>query len=947
MCLLLPGLIPGLPTGPVGAADYRFADYRLAEYRLEECEYKGVAGEVKDSSDNGCHGTAHNGLTTAADDPARGDAADGTCRYGDFDGVDDYISLPGFPDLTDSFTITAWIYSRHGAADRRRDGRIFADDEHNSGGYGFSLGDGGAGRLRFFSRQVRPVWLDTREVIEPDTWYFVSAVHNARARSRKIYVNGLLVAFDHYTGAWGRDVGVAGIGGETDAAGSEAVSRWRFDGFIDEVRVYHRALPVAKIVAIMRESHPCPPCAGLPDHFAIIHDGTAVTCQGEPVTIVAHDVDHEVFVDFTGEIALSTATGRGDWVLREGHGTLDNGNADDGKAVYAFAGADAGRVGLDLYHREADEVDIDVAAEDIAEHPGEDPVLVFADAGFVFLGDGSVNGIGAQIAGKPSHRRPGNQTIELQAVILDTETGTCTAALTGDQKIELAVELLVPAAASAAQKVIVNNGEYDYDIALNTAGAVHRWTTVELDFGAAADSTAAFTFAAADAGKLRFHARAELTAPAAVAGLELAGTSNAIIVRPFGFEVYSTTPNAAATAGADSSVFRRAGEEFNLSARAVAWDNTDDRVDENGVPDDNADLTDNATTPAYAADDVALTAAAVLPAGGSAGVLGVSTVDFSSGTAATDAETYSEVGIVRFTCTDAGYMDEVGITITGTSAGIGRFIPDHFAVTANVPELAPLCSGAAAFTYLDQTFGFAVAPELTIIAVNSAGEETVNYRGDFCRLPASLTPTWENNVAGRVLLVNPPQNEADAVTLAADASRETVTFADTFAYAWEEITPFAADFDLVVDILDADGVRYEDADGIPGPFHLAGIGGLELRAGRLWLADNYGPADRDIVASPLAVQYFVDGSWQVHVDDHCTSGIGFDTARATMSSSPEIDLGMGALTVRHPADEEPEILRVTATAPAWLLVDDSVAAADFVFGIYRGNDRIIFRREGE
>lgn len=1152
----------------------------VAEYRFDECLWSGAAGEVEDAGDHEYHGTAHNGPLTAGDSPAVGGAAAGTCRYGDFDGVDDYISLPGFPDLTGSFTITARIRSRAAAAEMQRDGRIFADDESNSGGYGFSLGDGGAGRLRFFFRRVSPVWLDSGAVINPGTWYFVSAVHDAAARSRTIYVNGNLVATDTYTGTWGSDAGIAGIGGETADAGSEATARWRFGGFIDEVRiyrealdaarilgiyretgrpcvacapevelrfeecawtgaagevedasgnghdatarngaataadspgpladdpgtcryavfdgsddyisiphdrdlngtdaltytawvnaaswsgtrqimaksvhgggsgraqmgifaergrlkgraetldregdflevtttppaagswfhvalvfagdcltlyvdgqdkdhktfaatklvqtgdpleigrrtlsdqyffsgrmdemrVYRRALPAAEIAAVMREGHECPECAGLPDHFAIIHDGTAVTCQGEPVTIVAHDVDREVCADFTGEISLSTSSGRGDWVLRDGDGTLDNGAANDGKAAYTFAAADGGKVIFDLYHREAAEVDIDVAVEDVAEHPDEDPVLVFADAGFVFLGDGAVNGIGTQIAGKPSHLPPGNQLIELQAVTLDTETGACTAALTGVQEIELAVELLAPAAASAVQKVIVDTGGREDAIALNAAGAVNRWTTVKLDFGDAADSTAAFTFTAADAGKLRFHARAEMTAPEAAAALVLAGNSNAINVRPFGFYVYSTTPNAAAASGAASSVFRRAGEEFNLSARAVAWEAGDDNVDENGVPDDDADLADNAATLAYAADGVALAAATLLPAGAATGTLGIRAIDFVGGTAATAAQTLSEVGIVRFTCADSGYLGDTEITITGTSAPIGRFIPDHFAVTANAPELAPFCSGAGSgggFTYLDQTFGFAVAPELTIIAVNAAGAETVNYRDEFCRLPATLTPAWENNAAGRTLVVNPPRNEADAVALTAAASREVVSFADTFAYAWEETPPFAADFDLVVDVRDADGVRYEDADGVAGSFRLADIGGTELRAGRLWLAANYGPADRDIVASPLTVQYFMDGAWQVHVDDHCTTGITYDTARATTSSSPEIELGAGALTVRHPAAGGPETLRVTATAPAWLLVDDSAAAADFVFGIYRGNDRIIFRREGE
>lgn len=233
----------------------------VAEWRMDELQWNGTAGEVEDATGNGHNGTTANGLTNDDADPAIA-GNPGTCRYGDFDGSDDYIQVPGsLPDLTGSFTILGWINARELGNDQR----IFADDETNSGGFAFSLGDGGDGKLRFFSRAVSPVVVDTQNaVISQDSWHFVAAVHDVSAKTRQIYVDGTAVTLNTggtsstYTGTWGNDPGSASIGGETDSAGGEAVANWRFNGFIDEMRVYQGALSAAEIGQVMSETRPCP-----------------------------------------------------------------------------------------------------------------------------------------------------------------------------------------------------------------------------------------------------------------------------------------------------------------------------------------------------------------------------------------------------------------------------------------------------------------------------------------------------------------------------------------------------------------------------------------------------------------------------------------------------------------------------------------------------------------
>jgi len=228
----------------------------IAEWNFDSCNVTAPNG-ITDSSGNGYHATGNNGLTTATGR---------ICTAGSFDGNNDYASLPGFPNLNTSFTISSWINPNAINSDQR----IFADDESNSNGFAFSLGDGGNGRLRLFSRNVSPISLDSSAVISTGSWYHVVAVHDSINKTRQIFVNGVDATGGPraYTGTWGSDNGLASIGGETDGAGSEANANWRFNGLIDEVRVYNRALSTEEINGYYTNPDPlnrtCPACNTLP-----------------------------------------------------------------------------------------------------------------------------------------------------------------------------------------------------------------------------------------------------------------------------------------------------------------------------------------------------------------------------------------------------------------------------------------------------------------------------------------------------------------------------------------------------------------------------------------------------------------------------------------------------------------------------------------------------------
>lgn len=196
-----------------------------------------LSGDVEDASPNSYGGT----------DNGTDDVAGKVGNARDFDGGGDFIELASFPNLQADFTITAFVNP-----DSDENGqRVFIDDDNNSNGYSLSLFDGNnVGRVRFFSRGAGPTSVDYNGsgISAASGWHYVSGVVDIdptdNVGSRTIYVDGSFgTSGNNGTGGWGIDVGSAAIGGETLSGETNN----RFNGQMDEVRIYNGLLSAARI----------------------------------------------------------------------------------------------------------------------------------------------------------------------------------------------------------------------------------------------------------------------------------------------------------------------------------------------------------------------------------------------------------------------------------------------------------------------------------------------------------------------------------------------------------------------------------------------------------------------------------------------------------------------------------------------------------------------------
>jgi MSHA biogenesis protein MshQ len=747
--------------------------------------------------------------------------------------------------------------------------------------------------------------------------------------------------------------------------------------------------------------------AATPDHFAISDAGTAVNCQASPVTITAHSSTHAA-VSTTATIMVSTSTTHGDWSLAAGggSGSFAAGTANSGTATYTYVTADSGAVTLLLKDTYAETVTINVAAGSVTQTSGsaigsEQPPLTFVASGFRITNGSNVGiAIATQIAAKSS-----TQSLALQAVRTDNNTGACTAVFASGApvSVSLAYQCNNPTSCVAGQTLAITNNSITTNIASNANGSVLTYTPVQLTFSTA-NAEAPFSLSYTDVGQITLYARYVIPlGGGAASGNTMIGSSQ-FVVQPYTFSLTNikcttfgagtcstalgapgnnpgTTP--ASTTGA---AFIQAGQPFAATVTASNFA--------------------GAATPNYgqeiAPPGVTLSANLILPAGGNAPALNNASAfgSFSAGVATGTTFNWPEVGIITLTPGVTNYLGSGAVT--GTASGnVGRFIPNAFSAAPNVPLFGTFCakdqSGiplpGGGFSYLGQPLTYTVPPVLTVTALSAAGSTSRNYTGAFLKLTNST-------LAGRTYTPTPANPTLDSSGLPSTAidpaisdlglvqptlsGQATLTFGmgtgtGLLFTRGAAVAPFSANISLSINVIDSDGVA------APNPVVFGSVSGIGFSTsatqyyGRLALRDAVGSELLDLPMA-LTTQYYQSTTqgFTTNTIDNCTlapsialsnflvnltslkacvrdsgkpgvSGSGCAVA-APLPYNPKASSGNFNLVFAAPGSGFNGAMTVMGTAPAWLqytwtggvnLNPTGIAA----FGVFSGQASRVYQRE--
>ena len=205
--------------------------------------------------DKGTGNTAYDENETSNNDGSFTDGATGnwtsSSKYGDyaldFDGTDDYVDCGNNPSLniTDAITIEAWIYA---GAWQATTPIVYKDYSDNKIPYGLRIN--AAGSFHWFSYDGGDLFTAIGGSMQINTWNFVTVTFDKSLASEnaKAYANGVKVSSDDYTGS-------LPVNGANVEIGRYGFGNAYFDGTIDDVRIYNRALSNDEINQTMDNEH--------------------------------------------------------------------------------------------------------------------------------------------------------------------------------------------------------------------------------------------------------------------------------------------------------------------------------------------------------------------------------------------------------------------------------------------------------------------------------------------------------------------------------------------------------------------------------------------------------------------------------------------------------------------------------------------------------------------
>ncbi len=673
---------------------------------------------------------------------------------------------------------------------------------------------------------------------------------------------------------------------------------------------------------------------GVIDHYAISHSGNGIQCLGSDITIVGHDASHFPSAPGNGEaMTLTTSTGKGTWAsIISGFGTLSDVGAQgaatntDGTGIYTWFGSEDTVVLRFNYTDptlDPEPVNFNLSglySEDTVTANHDDDLLV-SRAGLRFFNEtDQLSGIPTQISGKPSNIGYGARSLILQALQTSNEdVGVCEPLFTDTTTVtvEFSAECDDPASCSGslpAPSFTVNGTSVALADQNGVSGAA-LYTEVDVTFESQTTSTGApLVVSYSDAGQIELHARYDIPfdndVNSAITSEDYLVGNDSFVVRPFGFDIDFDEDRANNGGGlsrandATGPAFARAGVDFSTSVTARVWQAADDS-DSDGVPDSDANLTDNDITPNYGNEssapenDVVVTHSLVEPAvaiGSRDGTLtgGSSFTGFTAGASTANLQ-FSEVGIITLNANlaDNNYLGS-GEDVQGNTVNVGRFYPHNFNLTS--ASTTATYTTKSPFTYMGQEF----TTSFTLQARNADNEITQNYIGDFVKLAAtafdvdSVFQAVDDIDSADDLDYSPRLTSVDGSFNLnwddfGDPGPGTSTVSGRLIFNREndgigvdgaEDGPFVVAIGTNVQDTDAVAITLtgadinDDADATDTPdtplYRRLTATDIEFRYGRLLIDNAYGPETEDLDV-PLRIEYWNGTEFITNIDDDATA----------------------------------------------------------------------------
>jgi len=712
------------------------------------------------------------------------------------------------------------------------------------------------------------------------------------------------------------------------------------------------------------------PCTGALHHIEIQHDGTALTCEPESITVRAC-ANSDCSTLYTNDVNITFTPsgwlGGNTQTISNGNGTLQFQNTSPGVVNY----------GVSSSAPSASNAVVCLNTSNSTNSCAQ----TFYDTGFIYT-------IPTQTSCTTS------APVTISAVRLDDTSQACVPTFVGQTRtVDFSLAYVIPN--SGTRSLTLNYNGTDYSPINNITSQ-----SVPISFDGSGQAT--FTLTYSDAGQITLNSLYTGSAGSGDAGLSMAGAAT-YVTKPAKLYVFADEANASCPgSSATCSAFKRAGETFNLNVRGAC--------------------SDDSVTPNFQLSGLTITHLNTAPAINQ-GILGTSDFDVLTGDSGehTISQTVSEVGAYTFTAElpVTGYFGEtIGDATLNTSNIIGRFYPDHFCLSANSilnrtdSHTAASCTDG--FSYLDEEFD--VNFTLTAQAMNAVctdGTVTENYHDTWSKFSAPFNEDTSNATEQgkwNFGAVNDPAGTPTSLNTRISIDQVTsspATFTNGQAVvtaklninrsgaapAYTAEAPFN-DVRIGVNPVDTDNVAIDSTDLTIGVDNYREAGSTSLYFGRLFAENAFGTNQTDVGLDMYARTEYCNAvsggvctDWQHALLDSCSlynisppagvqlgataSSIGtpgyYQRVSPTVTSSvfdfnddgtapsyarvhvPDTnnhsagwrlfytaggDGGNFTIPYRFPFNTDPSV-------HPYLLHVDGVAS----FGQFRGDDRIIFWRE--